>query len=198
MKIGEAQELYRAQIRQYQDQKAKVAEQLKTVRSRMESVPGEAEKYGEEAATLELTLEALKEKQDEYYQYMDQLAEQYCAYWNATVAEQQKDATEDYAVDMAKIMEVARRLMKGAIVPGADERKLMEYSSELYQMAKNVGAMVQRQKREKYDSLWGDEEKKEYDDPQEAAENAEAGGAAPEVVDVAETMAAAAPGDFTK
>ena len=50
---------------------------------------------------------------------------------------------------MAKIMEVARRIMRGAIVPASDEKKLMEYSEEIYQTAKSVGAMVRRQKRKR-------------------------------------------------
>lgn len=124
-------------------------------RRRMEAHPEGKEQFESEAATLELTLDALKEKQEEYQDYLSDLAEQYCAYWNATAAEQQADAAEDYAVDMAKIMEVARRIMRGAFVPAADEKKLMEYSEEMYQTAKSVGAMVRRQKKEKYDSFWG-------------------------------------------
>ena len=104
------------------------------------------------------------------------------------MADQQADAAEEYAVDMAKIMEVARRIMRGAVVPASDEKKLMEYSQEIYQTAKSVGAMVRRQKKEKYDSLWGDEEEKEYDDPQEVAENAEAAGG-PEIVAAADVAA---------
>ena len=102
------------------------------------------------------------------------------------MADQQADAAEEYAVDMAKIMEVARRIMRGAIVPASDEKKLMEYSEEIYQTAKSVGAMVRRQKKEKYDSLWGDEEeKKEYEDPLEVAENAEANVEMPEDMEAA-------------
>ena len=159
----------------------------------METSTQGQEKYGTEAATLELTLNMLDEKQQEYQDYLEELSEQYCAYWNATVAEQQADAGAEYAAEMAKIMEVARRIMRGAIVPAADERKLMEYSEEMYQTAKSVGAMVQRQKREKYDSLWGEEEEKEYEDPREVAENAEVASTGPEVVDVADTMAQAVP-----
>lgn len=189
MKIGEAQQLYRMQIKEYRTQKASLAKQLKDLRSRMETFPDKREEYGSEAATLELTLNALDEKQQEYYDYLDELANQYCAYWNATVAEQQGDAAEEYAVEMSKIMEVARRIMKGAIVPASDERKLMEYSNELYQAAKNIGAMMQQQKKEKYKSLWGDEEEKEYDDPREVAENAEVSGNGPEIIDAAATIA---------
>ncbi|MBD5464995.1 MAG: hypothetical protein HDR22_04120 [Lachnospiraceae bacterium] len=188
MKIGEAQQIYRQQVKEYQAQKASISKQLKNIQNRMKVSTDKQEQYESEAATLELTLNALDEKQQEYYDYLDRLADQYCAYWNATVAEQQADAAEEYAIDMGKIMEVARRIMKGAIVPASDEKKLMEFSFEMYQTAKNIGAMAQQQKKEKYDSLWGEEEEKEYDDPQEVAENAEAASGAPEIVDVAETM----------
>lgn len=192
MKIGEAQQLYREQVKAYQTQKSAVAKQLEQVRSRMERYPDGQEKYGSEAATLELTLNKLDEKQQEYQDYLSELAEQYCAYWNAAAAEQQKDAAQKYASDLGKIMEVARRIMKGAIVPASDEKKLMEFSLEMYQTAKNIGSMVQREKREKYKSLWKDEEEKQYDDPQEVAENAEAPSAGPEIVDVSETMSSVA------
>ncbi|MCM1159655.1 MAG: hypothetical protein NC412_00395 [Roseburia sp.] len=190
MKIGEAQQLYREQVKEYQEQKASISKQLKNIQNRMQVSTDKKEQYESEAATLELTLNALDEKQQEYYDYLDQLADQYCAYWNATVAEQQADAAEEYAIDMGKIMEVARRIMKGAIVPASDEKKLMDFSFEMYQTAKNIGAIAQQQqkKKEKYDSLWGEEEEKEYDNPQEVAENAEAVPGAPEIVEVAEIM----------
>ncbi len=83
-------------------------------------------------------------------------------------AEQQADAAEEYAADMGKLMEVARRIMRGAVVPASAKQRLMEFSMEMYQTAENIGAMVRREKREKYDSLWEEEEKREYADPQEA------------------------------
>lgn len=189
MKIGEARQLYREQVRDYQDRKAMLSGQLKDVRSRMETDPKGRKQYGEEAAVLELTLSALDEKQKEYRDYLELLTQQYFGYCNAAAAEQQADAAREYGIEMGKIMEVARRLMKGAIVPASDEKKLMDFSMELYQAAKNIGALMQREKREEYDSLWGDEEEKEYDDPQEAAENAEAVSGGPEVVDVTDAMA---------
>ncbi|MCD7837092.1 MAG: hypothetical protein LUG83_10735 [Lachnospiraceae bacterium] len=192
MKIGEAQQIYREQAAAYRTQKSVVSKQLQELHSQIEASGDGDGRYASEAAVLELTLDALGEKETEYQDYLDKLSEQYCAYWNATVAEQQKDAMEEYVQDMGKIMQVARRIMAGAIVPASDEKKLMEFSQEMYQTAKNIGAMVQRQKKEKYDSLWGDEEKKEYDDPQEVAENAEAQGKAPRLTDVEETIASVA------
>jgi len=50
---------------------------------------------------------------------------------DARAVEEGGEALEEAAVDLAKIMEVARRIAKGAKVPSSDERKLMEYSMEL-------------------------------------------------------------------
>lgn len=191
MKIGEAQQIYREQIKAYNTQKAALSKQLQEVRSKMEASPDDKDIFGSEAAVLELSIEALNKQQDEYQDYMDELSDQYCAYWNATVAEQQADAAKEYGAEMGKLMEVARRLMKGAIVPAYDEKKLMEFDKDLYQMAKSIGMLVRQQKKEKYDSLWAEKEEKEYDDPMEVAENAEAASDGPEVVD-AETVIAEA------
>lgn len=195
MKIGEAQQIYREQVNAYRTQKVALSKQLKDIQSKMKYSPDQQEEYASQAAALELTLNALDEKQTEYQDYLSKLADQYCAYWNATVADQQADAAAEYAEDMGKMMEVARRIMKGGIVPASDEKKLMEFSFEMYQTAKNIGALAQREKREKYDSLWGDEEEKEYDDPREVAENGAAPAGAPDVVDVADTMASITPAE---
>jgi len=93
--------------------------------------------------------------------------------WNAEVSRQQSDVMQEKSDDMAKIMEVARRIGKGAKVPASDEKKLMDYSMEVYLAAKNLAMLNERKKREKYKSLWEDEDERrrqEYD-PQEKAEN---------------------------
>lgn len=74
---------------------------------------------------------------------LDQLTAQETAVWNAEVARQQADVMEEKAADMAKIMEVAHRIATGGIVPASDEKKLLDYSFEMYQAAKSMGAMVQ-------------------------------------------------------
>ncbi len=78
-------------------------------------------------------------------------------------------------------MELFRRISNGDKVPPADEQKLLEFSQELYMAAKNMAAMKKEQGKE-YDSLWGDEEKTEYADPREVAENSEISIDAPEDV----------------
>lgn len=194
MKIAEARQLYSSQIRAYQEQKSVLSKQKQELERKMNTTPDGKAVYANEAVVLELTLKAVDEKQTEYQKYMEKLSEQWAATANMISAEQQGEAMEDYVTDMGKIMEVARRLMRGAIVPGSDERKLMEYSMELYQAAKNMGAMVRQQKKEEYDSLWDeDEAPAEYEDPMEVADNTEAFAEGPEVVDVADTVASVAP-----
>ena len=193
MKIGEAQQLYREQVKAYQEQKSALSKRLKTMQSRMESAQDSEEKamFSRDAAILELSIKELNGKQKEYQDYLSELTDQYCAYWNATVAEQQADAAKEYGEEMGKIMEVARRIMKGGTVPQSDEKKLMDFSYELYQAAKTIGEMVKRQeeKNEEYDTLWGEKKEKEYDDPQEVAENATAASDGPELVSPKDTLA---------
>ncbi len=196
MKIGEARQLYGDQIRSCRKQKNELSKQLESVKQKLQHVSfGEDNKeqkemYESEAATLQLTLDALDEKQEEYRDYLSRVTEQYCAYWNAEAAEQQKEAAKEGAEEMGKIMEVARRIMKGDIVPASDEKKLMEFSEDMYQTAKNIGAMARREKREKHDSLWDDEKKaKNNDDPRETAENAAAVSGGPEIIEAEDLIA---------
>lgn len=192
MKISEARQLYNSQISAYREQQVVLSKQKKALEEKMNSVPDGKTIYANEAAVLELTIKAVDEKQSEYQNYMDKLLAQWTATANMVSAEQQGEAMEEYVTDMGKIMEVARRLMKGAIVPASDERKLMEYSMELYQAAKNMGALAKQKEKEEYDSLWGDEEETEYEDPIETADNTEAFADGPAIVDVADTMASVA------
>ena len=188
MKISEARQIYSAQIKSYHEQQVMLSRQKQELEKKINATPDGQTIYAGEAATLELTMNAVNEKQDEYRNYMEQLMEQWAATANMEVARQQGEAMEEYAVDMAKIMEVARRIMKGGIVPAEDEKKLMEYSFELYQAAKNIGALAKE--REEYDSLWEEEkEVEEPTDPHEIADNAEAFAMGPEVVSAADTVA---------
>lgn len=190
MKIGEAKVIYRNQISAYQEQKNILAKQKQALEEKMKYDPKAKELFAEEAATLELTITALDEKQSEYRDYMAKLNQQWAGYVNALSAEQQGEAMEEYNKDIMKCMEVARRLMKGAVVPATDEKKLMEYSMELYQAAKNIGALAKQKEKEKYDSLWDEEEDKTApEDPAEVADNKEAFSSGPAIVDVADTMA---------
>ncbi len=190
MKISEARQLYSTQIRAYQEQQTMLSKQKKELEEKINTVPDGKNLFAEEAATLELTLNAVIEKKNEYQDYMSYLNQQWNVISQMVSSKQQQDASKEYVEDLGKIMEVARRLMKGDIVPPNDEKKLMEYSMEMYQTAKNMGALAKQKEREEHASLWDEEEeKKVYDDSMETADNAQAIGGAPEIVDVADTMA---------
>ena len=190
MKIGEAKVVYRNQISAYQEQKNILSKQKQDLEEKMKYDPAAKELFSKEAATLELTMDALDKKQAEYQDYMSKLNQQWAGYVNALSAKQQGEAMEEYNQDLMKIMEVARRLMKGGIVPPKDEKRLMEYSMELYQAAKNMGSLAKMKEKEEYDSLWKEEEEKTVpEDPVEAADAKEAFSSGPAIVDVADTVA---------
>lgn len=190
MIIKEARQTYGAQIRSYHEQQIALQKQKKELERKMNTTPDGKNVYANEAAVLELTIQAVDEKQNEYRDYMEKLTEQWAAVANMEVAKQQGEAMEEYAIDMGKIMEVARRLMKGAIVPATDEKKLMEYSMELYQAAKNIGALARQKEKEEYESLWDEKEApEEVADPMEVADNTAAFAEGPEIVEVSEVVA---------
>ena len=134
----------------------------------------------EEAKAME---EKLRAQRDKYAEYVTGIQ-------NLNSAEQQGDAMAEYVKDMGKIMMVFRRLANGDIVPLADERKLMEYDDKMYQVAKNMQAQALREKKEheEYDSLWGDEEPKEYDEVDPGGEMCEFISAQEETYDLNETV----------
>ena len=192
MKIKEARQIYRAQLQSYREESVKLKKQKEELEKKRNLTVDGKIIYEKEAAILELTIDKVTKKQDEYEKYMEQLNQQWAGIANMESSKQQAEAAEEYYEDIAKIMEVARRIMKGGIVPPQDEKKLMEYSMELYQTAKSMGAMEQMKKREEYDSLW--EEKKDGEvpeDPMEIADNAEAPSGAPVIESVSEVVESA-------
>lgn len=184
MKVGEAQKLYRAQRAAIIDRRKKLVKKKEEVDNKLKTTFDSEKKeiYANEAATLELSINALNERFDENQEVLDRLTDQYVSVFNAEVSKQQKDAMEDAAMEMSKIMETARRIGKGARVPASDEKKVMEYSMELYLSAKNLAMLnkMNQKKKEKYDSLWGEEEEKQEYDPEGKAENAETSVGMPE------------------
>lgn len=74
---------------------------------------------------------------------------------------------EGYA-DLAKALEIARRILNGDIVPAQDEQFLMEFNSEIYMRVKSMAEA--KEDPEEYDSLLEEEEE---DAPAEAASQSE-------------------------
>lgn len=191
MKIGEARAAYGVCLRSYYDKQRELGKQKKALEEKINNTENGAVIYKNEAAIIELQYEAVNDKKSEYQDYVDELIEQHCAIANKYVAEQQADAYAEAAKDMQKIMIVARRIMKGDKVPAKDEKKLMEFDYKLYSLAKSAGAMAKVRKRKEHKSLWEDEDKKEYPDATEAADNTEVMSEGPEIINVEDTMSAA-------
>lgn len=189
MKIAEARSIYSTQIKVYHEQHTILSKQKRELEEKIKSEENGNVIYANEAATLELTIKAVEEQKDQYQKYMDKLMQQQTAIANMEVAKQQGEAMEESVEDLGKIMEVARRLMDGDIVPPTDEKKLMEYSMELYQAAKNIGALMKKKESKEYDSLWEEEkEKNAVEDPTQIADNAEAFTSGPAIVEVTDTI----------
>ena len=206
MKIGEAQKAYREQLSLLRGQRSDYVKQREENRKKME----EAGKNGASSGvTLELStqyLEREKELQEKIEELskqikkdekgLDALIEQEVGIINSEVSKQQADAMQEYGEEMAKCLEIARRLSRGDKVPLQDEKKLMDFNMEIYQMAKNMAALHMDEKHKEWDSLWAeDEEEKEYGDPMEIAANSEAAVGAPDGVVVEESSGESGSGE---
>ena len=126
MKIAEARQLYSTQIKAYHEQHTVLYKQKKELEEKMKSEENGTITYANEAATLELSIKAVEEQKNQYQEYMDKLLQQWNGIANMEVAKQQDEAMEESMVDLGKIMEVARRIMNGGIVPPSDEKKLTD------------------------------------------------------------------------
>lgn len=183
MKIGEAQKAYRQQLGLLRGQKSDFVKQREENRKKMEEARKKSEEQGVTFELSDAYLQREKELQEKIDELsgqiknnektLDELIEQEVGIFNSIVADQQGDAMKEYGEEMAKCLEIARRISRGDRVPAQDEKKLMDFNMEIYQMAKEMAAMNMDKKHKEWDSLWGDEEEKEYEDPFEASQNAE-------------------------
>lgn len=180
MKISEAQSMYRAYRQNLIQQTSTLIKQRDEMQEKYRLTG--SSKFSGQAAVLQLSIDETKKRFDKNQEVLDSLAEQYAAVWNAEVVRQQADSMEDMGEELSKLITVAQRIASGAQVPYSDEKKLMEYSPDLYQVAKSAQMLNRLGEHETYDSLWDDEEDvtQEYD-PQGKAENAEAQGELPEI-----------------
>ncbi len=181
MKIGEAKPVYYSNRQQLVDQIRDLAKQKEEAEKKYR-ITGNSE-FQEQAATLELSIDATNKAFEKNQKVLDSLVEQEVAIMNMESSKQQGDAMKKEVENLGKIMTVFRRMANGDIVPSTDEKKLMEYDDKMYQTAKNMQQMAQQleKERKKHKSLWEDEEKKENPDPREIADGAEFSGELPDI-----------------
>lgn len=194
MKIGEAQKAYRQQLSLLRGQRSNYVKQREENRRKMEKAQEKSELLG---VTFELSEEYLareKELQGQIDALSGQikknekvladLTDQEMGIANSVVAKQQGEAMKEYGEEMAKCLEIARRISRGDHVPAQDEKKLMDFNMDIYKMAKEMAAVNMDKDAKEWESLWGEEEEKEYEDPFEASQNAETNVEMPEGMEV--------------
>lgn len=199
MKLGDAMSGYRKALNEYNAAGNSILKRKNDLQKSIETMPDQAESIKKQMVTLEISYNAVKEKQDQYQKYMNQLTDMWNMYVEEKSSEENAEAVKDSFDDYGKILEVARRISRGDTVPPEDEKKLMEYSSDLYQAAVSAGmqARMQNRKHKDYDSLWSDEDKKpEQEDPMEYADNQTIStSSAPAIADVSATLDSAVSGE---
>jgi len=182
VKIEDARKAYSAQLDVLRSQKQTLTKLLKDSENNSGVRNFDRVEISRELAVVDAQYEATQG-------VMEDIMARKMAIHNAEAAKQQGEVLAEAADEMAKMMEIYRRIASGGEVPQKDEQRLMEYSKELY-MAAKAAAMVKQGEGEKYDSVFEDEEQTEGEtkDASEIAGEAEIAVPAPE--QVAEAAAA--------
>ena len=179
MKLKDAMPIYQRYRQQLVDQTRSLVKQRDAAKAKFEATNDQT--WSDEAATLQLSIEKTQEEFNKNQEVLDGLTEQWCLAANAENAKALADPETGMAATMAKIMTTVARMCAGDKVPYADEKKLMEYDSDLYGKAKQAQMIMaaMKEKQKEYDSLW-DKEGGEYD-PEGVADNTEAQGELPDI-----------------
>lgn len=122
-------------------------------------MPVRGENVESAGATLEISEDGRARQSDSLYQKQQEDA-QWVQRWAQEMYKQRAEAADKNSKafdDVAKAMEIARRIARGDIVPLKDEKKLIEFSADLYQVAKASAALNAKKKHKKYDSLYEEE-----------------------------------------
>ena len=180
MKLSDALTKYRGYRKELVEQKRTAYLNLKNAEEKAR-ITGDSE-WAKQAASLQLSYEKTDKLFEDNQKILDGLMDQYTAAWNMEVARAEADPETGVAATLGKIMTTVARMCAGDKVPASDEKKVMEYDSDMYAKAKQaqmiMASMKERQKE--YDSLWDDEEGGEYD-REKAADNTEAAGDLPDI-----------------
>ncbi len=171
MKIGEASQVYSAQIRALHERRDVLYEQKNALEDgKIEMTDEEITALGKAIDRVELSCERASEFMKGFNLKKEFLR-------NAESAKRQGENSAKRADDYSKCLEVARRIARGDKVPPKDEKKLLEFSAEMYQMAKTMAAAAHNEKAKKHKSLWKDEEENQQPEKSvdEVVDNMECG-----------------------
>lgn len=181
MKISEATSMYREQLTQQRGRRGELLKQKEKLEKQAENSKASgkgvtlelSEEYQKRMQELQDKIETLNDEIKQNEDGMNRIMDTEVGIFNAVSSNNQAEAMKKFGEDMAKCLEIARRISNGDKVPATDEKKLMDFNMEIYMAAKNMAVMNMDKKHKEYDTLWGDEEEQAYDDPQEIASNSE-------------------------
>ena len=170
MKLGEAREATLAHLNVLFQKKGELTKILKGEQ------PAGASGSSFDRVEISKALSAVEEEYEQTQSLAEKLSALDANIQNAEITRQQSETMVEAAKELMKILEVFRRIAKGDQVPATDERKLMEYSQEMYMAAKNMALMNQNCEGKKHKSLWEESSpEEEPTDPAELAANTEVG-----------------------
>lgn len=161
MKIGEASKIYSAKLSQINEQRKALYEKKKALEH------GEIEMTDDEVKALGKAIDRIEIKRDNASKAMEGINTQKMFLQEAESSKRAGEAAARQAEDYSKCLEVARRIARGDKVPLKDEQKLLEFSSEMYQVAKNMAVIANNEKVKKHKTLWKDEDE---DQPEKSVE----------------------------
>ncbi len=136
--------------------KISVAKGIKNVTVKVAEEKNLLDEYRELGVDLQLTEVQPEEEQARKAQQERNMMDMYQQQMEA--AKENADAMGEAMKDVGRALEIARRMMKGDIVPPSDEKFLMDYNKDIYMGAKNMQAMAQNEDPEKHDSVLEEEE----------------------------------------
>lgn len=142
MKITDAREVQEKQKLIYSSQGVTISETVERDTQKTDKAAKEnANGFSQTAATLKISQQSI----DFWQRQMEAMRES-------------KEEAEENAQDIAKIIEIARRISRGDKVPPSDEKKLMEYSLVMYQTAKSMAMLHEDEEHKKHKALFDEEE----------------------------------------
>lgn len=171
MKIGEASQFYSAKIKALNEQRNALYERKKALED------GKIVMTDEEISELGRAIDRVELSHENASKIMESINTQKMFLQNVESTERQGKNAAKHADDYSKCLEVARRIARGDKVPPKDEKKLLEFSAEMYQMAKTMAAAAHNAKAKKHKSLWKDEDENQQPEKSvdEVVDNMECG-----------------------
>ena len=106
MQIKEARGIYQSQIKSYSKTASELRQKQKELEEKIKETPNGKVVYENEAVSLELSLNAIEQKQNEYRDYMEKLMDKWTNVEMLVSTEQQTDSMKEAAEEQMKILEV--------------------------------------------------------------------------------------------